>query len=78
VRQDLVGGLGPDEWVAALVPAVDEAADRTDEFLDAGEGASADRLSGDDPEEHLDQVEPGAGGRGEVQRDPRVLGQPGV
>jgi len=51
VGQDLVSGLGPDEGVAAFVPAVDEAADRGDEFLDAGEGSAADGLTGDDPEE---------------------------
>ena len=34
---------------------------------DGGEGAAADGLAGDDREEDLDQVEPGAGGRGEVQ-----------
>lgn len=28
MRQDLVGGLGPGEGVAAAVPAVDEGADR--------------------------------------------------
>ena len=31
---DLVGGLGPDEGVAAVVPAVDEVADRGDEVFD--------------------------------------------
>ncbi len=33
-------------------------------------------LSGDDREEDLDQVQPGARGRGEVQGDPRIAGQP--
>lgn len=32
---DLVGGPGPGEGVAALVPALDEGADRGDELLDA-------------------------------------------
>jgi len=58
VGRDLVGNLGPDERVTAVVPAVNEAADRADEFRDAGEGALADRLVGDDPEEHLHQVQP--------------------
>ena len=31
---DLVGGLGPDEGLAAIVPAVDEDADRGNEVLD--------------------------------------------
>src|SRR6266536_4644943 len=31
VHEDLVGGLGPDEWMAAIVPAVDEPEDRLGE-----------------------------------------------
>ena len=31
------GGLGPGQWVAALVPAVDEGADLGAEVLDGGE-----------------------------------------
>jgi hypothetical protein len=58
VGEDLVGGLGPDEGVAALVPALDEGADRGDEFLDAVKGSAADCLLGDDAEEDLDQVQP--------------------
>lgn len=54
--QDVVGGLGPGEGVAAVVPAFDELRDRGDELLDGVERAAADRLPGDDPEEHLDQV----------------------
>jgi len=50
----LVGGFGPYEGVAAFVPAVDERADCGDEVFDAGEGAAADGLAGDDPEEDLD------------------------
>jgi hypothetical protein len=56
VGQDLVGGFGPDEWVTAVVPAVDESADRGDEFFDVAECAASDRLPGDDPEEDLDEV----------------------
>jgi hypothetical protein len=37
VGEDFVGGLGPDEWVAAFVPAVDEAAEGGGEVFDAGE-----------------------------------------
>lgn len=39
--EDLVGGLGPGEWVAALVLAVDEGADLGVEVLDGGEDSSA-------------------------------------
>jgi len=56
--EDFVGGSGPGEGVAAVVPAVDEAADCGDEVLDTVEGSAPDGLSGDDPEEHLDEVEP--------------------
>jgi len=52
--EDFVGGLGPGEWLAAFVPAVDEGLDGGDEVLDRGEGASADGLAGDDAEEDLD------------------------
>jgi hypothetical protein len=76
VRQDFVGCLGPGERVAAVVPAVDEGADRGDELSDAVKRSTADRLAGDDPEEHLDGVEPRPRCRGEVQRDLGVFGQP--
>jgi len=55
----MVGGLGPDERVCAVVPAVDEGADLGVEVLDGAEGAAADRLAVDDGEPDLDQVEPG-------------------
>ena len=45
--EDLVGGLGPGEWVAALVPAVDEGADLGVEVLDGGEDSSADGHTAD-------------------------------
>jgi hypothetical protein len=56
VVQEVVEGLGPGERVAAVVPAVDKAFDGGDEVLDRGEGAAADGLSGDDPEEDLNQI----------------------
>src|SRR6476659_9049094 len=76
--QDGIGVLGPEKRFAALVPAVDEAADGIDELADGVEAAAADRLAGDDSEEDLHQVQPGSRRRGEVQRDPRVAGQPGL
>jgi len=42
--------------LAALVPAINEAADGSDQVADAGEAAAADRLPGDDREEHLDRA----------------------
>jgi hypothetical protein len=52
-REYLVGGLGPGEGVAAVVPAVDEGLDGGNEGLDRGEAAAADGLPGDDAEENL-------------------------
>jgi len=47
VREYLVGGLGPGEGAAAVVPAVDEVLDGGDEVLDRTEAAAADGLPGD-------------------------------
>ena len=58
--EDVVGGFGPDEWVFAVVPAGDELSDLGVEVGDAGEDSSADCLSVDDREPHLDEIEPGA------------------
>jgi hypothetical protein len=52
------------------------AADGVFEVGDAGEGAAPDGLPGEDPEEDLNQVRPGAAGRGEMQRDPWVAAAP--
>ena len=46
--EDLAGGLGPGEWVAVLVPAVDEGADLGVEVFDGGEDSSADGRTVDD------------------------------
>ena len=76
LADDLVGGFGPDEEFAPLVPAVDERLDGGDEVFDAGERSTAYCLAGDDAEEDLDHVEPAAAGRGEVHRDAGVAFQP--
>lgn len=74
--EDLVGGLGPGEGTGAFVVGVDEPADGVGQLVDGAEGAAPYRLPGDDAEEDLDHVEPGSGGRGEVQGDPRVALEP--
>ena len=51
-----VGGLGPCEGLAALVPAVDEGADGCEE------AAAADGLASDDAKEDLDHVQGAAAG----------------
>jgi hypothetical protein len=64
--EDLFGGLGPDEGVSAVVPAVDEGADLGGEVAHGLENTSADGLAFDDAEPDLDQVHPRSVGRGEV------------
>lgn len=76
LREDLVGGLGPDEGMAAVVSAVDEGPDLGVEVPDRAVGAAVDGLAFDHRESDLDQVHPGGAGRGEVADDPRVRGQP--
>ena len=73
--QDLLGGLGPDEGVAAVAPAVDERADVGVELADGAKGAAVDGLALDDAGPGLDQVQPRAAGRVVVHLDPGVLGQ---
>ncbi len=74
--EDGVGVLGPGEGLAAFVPADDELANRGDELADGVNGAAADGLAGNDPEEHLDHVQPGRRGRGEMQLHPGVALEP--
>ena len=45
-----MGGLGPDEGLAAVVPAVDEGADLGVEVFDGAEAAAVDGLAFDDAE----------------------------
>ena len=47
VPQHLIGGLGPHERLTAVVPAVDEPADRGDQISHRWEAATTDRLAGD-------------------------------
>lgn len=56
--QDVVGGLGPDEWVLAVVPAVDELTDLDHEVGDGAEGVAVDGLAFDDFEPDHEQVQP--------------------
>jgi hypothetical protein len=75
---DGVRVLGPGERAEAVVPGVDEPLDGGDEVGHGRKAAAAQRLAGEDREERLDQVQPRARGRGDVQGDPRVAGQPGA
>ena len=51
--------------------------DGVDELVDGFERGPAETAVGDLAEPELDQVEPAARGRGEVQVDSAVAGQPG-
>jgi hypothetical protein len=77
--EDLFGGLGPDQGLAAVVPAVDEGADLDHQVADRGKGAAVDGLTLDDlddAEPHLKEVQSRSGGRGEVDSEARVGPQP--
>src|SRR5437868_3536502 len=63
---------------ASVFQCVTLVADAGDQGVDRGERAAADRLAGDDPEPDLDLVQPRAADRGEVERDVRVVRQPGL
>ena len=58
-------------------PARGERVDPLDELLDRPEGTAPDGPAGEDAEPRLDLVHPGGRGRGEVERDPGPLGEPG-
>ena len=58
--EDVIGGFGPHEGVAAVVPAGDEGADLGVEVFHRAEGAAVDGLAFDDAEPDLDEVEPGS------------------
>jgi hypothetical protein len=62
--------------VAAVVPAVDELPDLGVEVVDGSEGSAVNGLAFDDAEPDLDEVKPGARGRGEVDVDPGVGREP--
>lgn len=74
--EDLFGGLCPREGSWVLVPGCDPFANvifqRDNAFVDA----AFEQLIGEEPEPALDSVDPRRPGRGEVDREPRVFGQP--
>ena len=71
-------GLGPNEWYGARVVAVDESIDVIPELLDIGEGSAGQGVALENGEPDLDLVEPGAVGRGEVEADIGMAGQPAI
>ena len=61
--ENRIGSGGPSEGLAPGVVGSHELIDALHELLNAGERAAADRLVGDQREEALDLIEPGAVGR---------------
>jgi len=68
--------LGPGERAGTLVVAGDEGIDMRLELIDTLEGRTAQRLCGQDREPNFDLVEPRRMGRGVVEVNPRMAGQP--
>lgn len=73
---DLVRCRGPGEWFGVVVPVCDVDVDGADKLTQRPEGSSPDGLFGDDAEPDFYLVEPGAAGRGEVEGDVRMAGEP--
>ena len=71
-------GLCPNEWCGASIVAVDESIDVIPELLDVGEGSGGQGVALENGEPDLDLVEPGAVGRGEVEADIGMAGQPAI
>jgi class 3 adenylate cyclase len=74
--EDLVGGLGPHKRPRVGVPGVGPGLDRCGELGHRAVGAATQPLAGQLGEPPLDQVQPGAVGRGEVQLEARMGHQP--
>ena len=75
---DAVGVGGPDEGLGALIVLGEVAVDGGLEVDQGVEGAALQAAAGQRGEEGLDGVEPGAGGRREVEGPARMTGQPGA
>ena len=73
---DLVGRFAPAEGLSVFVPVGEEASDGLLQARDALEAAAPDGLAGNQAEPALDQVGPRGTGRGEVQLEARVGGEP--
>lgn len=76
--EDLFRGFVPDEGLAVLVPGLGPGGDVGGECFDVAAGGALELLGGQRGEPALDQVYPGAVGRGEVEVEPLVTQQPGM
>ncbi len=75
---DLIGVGGPNEGLGVMVGLSDEAINGGLEFDDGVKDAALEAAAGEFGEEALDGIEPGAGGRGEVEDEARMARQPGL
>ena len=69
---------GPDEGFGVGIGFLDEAVDGSLKVDNRAEDAALEAASGEFGEEALDRVQPGRRGRGEVEGEARVSGQPGA
>ena len=76
--EDVVCGLGPQEWLGLEVSDLDEPADVFFELSRAEVRSALDHLLGEVSEPALDLVEPRAIGRREVEVEPRMPGKPAL
>lgn len=71
------GAGGPDQGSGVVVVSGEVVLDRGDQVWHGVEHAAAQGFVGEHSEPAFDQVQPGARGRGEVEVDPGMAGQPG-
>src|SRR5512132_3407702 len=76
--EDDIGGAGPAEGSGRLVVLGEIAVDRGLQLDDRAEHAALQPSAGEHRKEGLDRVQPGAGGRREMQGPARVAGEPGA
>ena len=69
-------GRGPDEGLGVPVGGGDVAGNRAFEVVDRAKDASFEALPSELGEEAFHGIEPGAGGRREVERPSRMFGEP--
>ena len=70
-------GRGPDEGLGVPIGGGDVAGNRAFEVIDRSKDAPFEALASELGEEAFHGIEPGAGGRREMERPSRMLGEPG-
>jgi len=74
--KDVIGRLGPFEWLGIGVVMTDEVHNVGAQSLDAAIDAAPDLFVGDEREETLNLIEPGRTGRREMDVPARPFGEP--